>query len=119
LDRCNQELGGLEQSVTTTQEERTRLQIHTNEMTMSIVSLRQELKEARTVTIVSRASEEADRQQLARMMDEQLVQAQTIETLRRQVETSNNSARDVQALLRANQEQQQQQQQSRMLPPSH
>jgi hypothetical protein len=40
------------------------------------------------------------------MMDEQLAQNQTIEALRRQVETSNNSARDAQALLRSSQDQQ-------------
>jgi hypothetical protein len=49
-------------------------------------------------------------------MDEQLVQSQTIETLRRQVETSNNSAQQAQALLRANQEQQLQN--NRMPPPT-
>jgi hypothetical protein len=49
------------------------------------------------------ASQEAGRQQLARMMDEQLAQTQTIETLRSKIETSNNAARDVQALLCANQ----------------
>ena len=47
------------------------------------------------------------------MMDEQLAQAQTIESLHRQVEASNNAARDSQTLLRVNQEQQQQ---LRMLP---
>ena len=41
-------------------------------------------------------------------MDEQLAQTQTIEALRRQVETSNNAARDAQAPLHATQEQQQQ-----------
>ncbi len=46
------------------------------------------------------------RLQLARMMDEQLVQSQAIETLRRQLETSNTATRDAQALLRMNQEQQ-------------
>ena len=51
------------------------------------------------------------------MMDEQLSQTQTIEALRHQVETSNNAARDAQALLRANQDQQQQY--SRMPPPSN
>ena len=49
-------------------------------------------------------------------MDEQLAQTQSIEALRRQVETSNNAARDAQALLRATQEQQQQY--LRMPPPS-
>jgi hypothetical protein len=47
------------------------------------------------------------------MMDEQLTQSQTIEGLRRQVESSNTSAQQAQALLRANQEQQQ-----RMPPPN-
>jgi hypothetical protein len=41
-------------------------------------------------------------------MDVHLAETQTIEALRRQVETSNNAARDAQALLRANQDQQQQ-----------
>jgi hypothetical protein len=50
------------------------------------------------------------------MMEEQLAQTQTIEALRREVETSNNSAREAQALLRTNQEQQLQH--SRILPPS-
>ena len=50
-------------------------------------------------------------------MDEQLAQNQTIEALRRQVETSNIIARDAQALSRAHQEQQFQQ--SRMPPPTN
>jgi len=54
----------------------------------------------------ARTSEEAARLQITRMMDEQLVQSQTIEGLRRQVESSNTSAQQAQALLHANQEQQ-------------
>ena len=50
-------------------------------------------------------AEVAGRLQLALMMDEQLAQTQSIEALRRQVETSSNAARDAQALLRATQEQ--------------
>jgi len=69
--------------------------------------------EARAVATTVRAAEEADRQQSSRMINEQLAQAQTIESLHRQVEASNTAARDSQALLRANQDQQQQ---SRMLP---
>jgi predicted RNase H-like nuclease (RuvC/YqgF family) len=49
LDRRNQELHGLKRSVTTTQEERTRLQIHSNEMTVSMLSFCQELEDARAV----------------------------------------------------------------------
>jgi hypothetical protein len=41
--------------------------------------LRQELEESRAVVTLARASEEAGRHQLARMMDEQLAQTQTIE----------------------------------------
>ena len=94
----------------------TRLQLHSNEMSMSLVAIRQELEESGAAATAARVSEEAGRQQLARMMDEQLAQNQTIETLRRQVETSNNAARDAQALLRMNQEQQQQHLQ--MPPPT-
>ena len=53
------------------------------------------------------------KKQLSRMINEQLAQAQMIESLRRQVKASNTAARDSQALLRANQDQQQQ---SWMLP---
>ena len=48
--------------------------------------------------------EKAARLQITRMMDEQLAQNQTIDTLRRQVESSNTSAQQAQAPLRANQE---------------
>jgi len=48
LEIPNQELHVLERSVAATQEERIRLQLHSNEMTMSMVPLRQELEEART-----------------------------------------------------------------------
>jgi len=102
LERRNQELDGLEQSLTTTQDEKTRLQLHSNEMTMSLVALRQEHEESRAVANAARVYKEAGRQQLARLMDEQLAQTQTIETLCRQVETSNNTARDAQVLLRTN-----------------
>ena len=78
-----------------------------------IVSLRRELDEARAGALTARASEEAARLQISRMMDEQLAQNQTIDTLRRQVESSNTSAQQAQALLRANQEQQ-----SRMPTPN-
>ncbi len=84
------------------------------EMSVSLVSLRRELEESRAAAAAARVSEEAGRQLLARMMDEQLAQNQTIETLRRQVETSNNTARDTQAVLRTQQEQQ-----SRMPPPNN
>jgi hypothetical protein len=83
---------------------------------MSIVALRHELDEARAGATTARASEAAGRLQLARMMDEQLAQKQTIVALRRHVEASNNSAQQAQAFLRANQDQQLQN--SRMLPPT-
>ena len=70
---------------------------------MTLVTVRQELEEPRAAT----TAEEAGRLQLARMIDE---------SLRRQLETSNNATRDAQALLRINQEQQQQH--VRMPPPT-
>jgi multidrug efflux pump subunit AcrA (membrane-fusion protein) len=84
---------------------------------MSTVVLRQELDAARAETTTARASEEAERLQLARLMDEQLAQNQTIDAVRRQVEASNNSAQQAQALLRSNQEQQLQN--ARMLSPTN
>ena len=116
LESRNRELNVLEQSEANTQVERTRLQLYSNEMSMSLVAIRQELQESRAATTAARVAEEAGRQQLACMMDEQLAQSQTIEALRRQVETSNNASRDAQALLRMNQEQQQQHE--RMPPPT-
>jgi len=68
------------------------------------VRLDEKLEESRTVATAARVSEDAGQQQLARMMDEQPAQIKTIETLRRQVEASNNAALDAQALLRANQD---------------
>jgi hypothetical protein len=117
LDRRRRELDELEQSIASNHDDRTRLQLHSTEMSTSLVAVRQELEDARAIANAARVAEEAGRQQLARMMDEQLAQTQTIEALRRQVETSNNAARDAQALLRATQEQQQQY--SRMPPPSN
>ncbi len=76
LDHRNQELDGLEQSALTTQEKRTRLQLLSTEMSVSAVSLRRELEESRAATAAAGVSEEAGRQQLARMMDEQLIQNQ-------------------------------------------
>ena len=73
LESRNRELNILDQSVANTQVERTRLQLNFNEMSMTIVTVRQELEESRAATTAARFAEEAGRQQLARMMDEQLV----------------------------------------------
>jgi hypothetical protein len=116
LENRHRELNILEQSVTNTHVERTRLQLNFNEMSMTLVTVRQELEESRQVATAARVAEEAGRLQLSRMMDEQLVQNQTIESLRRQLETSNTATRDAQALLRMNQEQQPQN--GRMPPPT-
>ena len=88
LDRRNQQLNDMEQSVGTIEEDRTRFQLHSNEVTLTIVSLRRELEEARAGALTACASEEAARLQISRMMDEQLAQNQTIDTLGRQVESS-------------------------------
>jgi hypothetical protein len=100
LDCRNQQLNDVEQSVGTIEEDRIRIELHSNEVTVTIVSLRRELDEARAGALTARASEEAARLQITRMMDMQLAQNQTIDTLRRQVESSNTSAQQGQALLR-------------------
>ena len=53
-------------------------------MSTSLVAVRQELEDSRAIVNAARVAEEAGRQQLARMMDEQLAQTQTIEALHRQ-----------------------------------
>ena len=69
----------MEQSVGTLTEDGTRIQLHSTEATVTIVSLRRELDEARAGALTMRASEEAARLQISRMMNEQLAQNQTIE----------------------------------------
>jgi hypothetical protein len=113
LERRNQQLNDMERSRDAIEADRARIHLHSTEVQVTIVSLRRELEEARANALTARTSEEAARLQITRMMDEQLVKSQTIEGLRRQVESSNTLAQQAQALLHANQEQQ-----SRM-PPSN
>ena len=61
LKRRNRELNVLEQSEATTQDERTRLQLHSNEMSMSLIAIRQELEEFRAAATAARVSVEAGR----------------------------------------------------------
>jgi hypothetical protein len=49
LDRRRRELNELEQSIANNHEDRTRLQLHSTEMSISLVALRQELEDARTI----------------------------------------------------------------------
>ncbi len=69
----------MERSMGTIEEDRTRIQLHSNEVTVTIVSLRRELDEARAGALTARASEEAVRLQITRVIDEQLAQNQTID----------------------------------------
>jgi chromosome segregation ATPase len=92
LDRRNQQLNDLERSRDAIEEDRAHIQLHSTEVQVTTVSLRRELEEARATALAARTSEEAARLQITRMMDGQLVQGQTIEALRRQVESSNTSA---------------------------
>ena len=87
LELRNQQLNVMEQSYGTIEEDRTRIQLHFTEATTTIVSLRRELEEARAGALTTRAAEEAARLQISRMMDEQLSQNQTIDSIRRQVES--------------------------------
>ena len=77
----NQQLNDMGRSRDAIEEDRARIQLHSNEVTVSIVSLRRELDEARSGALTARASEEAARLQLTRMMDEQLAQNQTVDAL--------------------------------------
>jgi len=66
LDRRRQQLNDTERSMGTIEEDRTRIQLHSNEVTVINVSLRRELDEARAGALTTRASEEAARLQITR-----------------------------------------------------
>jgi len=66
LDRRNQQLNDMERSRDTIEEDRARIQLHSNEVTVTIVSLRRELDEARAGALTARVSEEAARLQITR-----------------------------------------------------
>ena len=82
LERRNQQLNDMERSRDAIEADRARIQLHSTEVQVTIVSLRRDLEEARANALTARTSEEAARLQITRMMDEQLVQGQTIEALR-------------------------------------
>ena len=75
LECRNQQLNDMERS-------RDAIQLHSTKVQVTIVSLARELDEARATALTARATA---RLQITRMMDEQLIQSQTIEALRRQV----------------------------------
>jgi hypothetical protein len=53
LERRNQQLNDMERSRDTIEEDRTRIQLHSTEVQMTIVSLRRELDEARATALTS------------------------------------------------------------------
>ena len=69
LERRNQQLNDLERSRDAIEEDRARIQLHSTEVQVTIVSLRRELEEARANALTARTSEDAARLQIARMMD--------------------------------------------------
>jgi hypothetical protein len=70
LERRNQQLNEMERSRDAIEEDRACIHLHSNEVTVTIVSLRRELDEARAGALTARASEEAARLQITRKMDE-------------------------------------------------
>ena len=64
LDHRNHQLNDMERSMGTIEEDRTRIQLDSTEVQVTIVSLRRELDEARAGTLTARASEEAARLQI-------------------------------------------------------
>ena len=64
LERRNQQLNDMERSRDAIEADRARIQLHSAEVQVTIVSLRRELDEARAGTLTARASEEAARLQI-------------------------------------------------------
>ena len=58
LERRNQQLNDLERSRDAIEEDRARIQLHSTEVQVTIVSLRRELEEARATALTARTSEE-------------------------------------------------------------
>ena len=61
LERRNQQLNEMERSRDAIEEDRARIQLHSTEVQVTIVSLRRELEEARANALTARTSEEAAR----------------------------------------------------------
>ena len=57
--RRRRELNELEQSIANTQDERTRLQLYSTEISTSLVAVRQELEDTRAIASAARVAEEA------------------------------------------------------------
>jgi hypothetical protein len=72
LERRNQQLNDIERSRDAIEADRARIQLHSTEVQVTIVSLRRELEEARANVLTARISEEVARLQITHMMDKQL-----------------------------------------------
>ena len=103
-DRLHRDLLEAKMSTATATDDRDRIQLRFNELTRTVQTLQRDRDEIRTVLDQSRASTATQETELARLRSEASASQQSIETLRRQLETNTAATREAQ--LRSSQEQQ-------------
>ena len=113
IDIRNEEINGLEENQTRTREElelvreeRERLQLRYNEPGLSLASVQNELEEARTLAGANREATAAMARQIEVLIEDQSLKRNDLESLRRQLDASIDSAREAQSRLRSANERQ-------------
>ena len=108
IDIRNEDINGLEESMTQTREElllarveRERLQLRFNELEQSLATVQEELDEALNQAGANRETTAAMARQIEMLIADQSLKRNELDSLRRQLEASTNSAREAQSRLRA------------------
>ena len=108
VDIRNDEINGLEETQARTRgelelarEERERLQLRYNELGLSLASVQEELEEARTLAGANKEATAAMARQIEVLIEDQSIKRNDLESLRKQLDASIDSARDAQARLRS------------------
>ena len=94
-------------------EERERLHLRYNELGLSLASVQEELEEARTLAGANREATTVMARQIEVLIEDQSLKRNDLESLRRQLDASIDSARDAQSRLRSANERQ-----DLLLPPA-
>lgn len=108
------DLADMKREATKAREDRERLQLHHNELTVAKLALQRELEDAKALVERSKETESAKERQVTLLVEEKTTAQEIIETLRRQLQASETVTREAQALVRTGQ----QQNQTTMLPPN-
>jgi hypothetical protein len=114
LDNCNEMVAAMEERVTHTREARGSLQLRRNETLNRLDTMQQELVEAISTTTRAQEAEALKNRQIAALREEQLQKDREIEAIRRQLNSSEATAREAHSRFQVQMEVHRQ----LMLPPS-